>query len=165
MVAKLLNIVQADRAYFGQKDYQQLLVIERMVRDLNINTEIVAVPTARASDGLALSSRNVNLSADERRHATVLYRALKYAESAARKGTIDAAALRGELEEMIRAEPTAKIEYVALVHPDTMLPVETIGTEATLVALAVRIGTTRLIDNILVSSGDLPATRTRFGRN
>jgi pantoate--beta-alanine ligase len=161
VVAKLLNIVQPDRAFFGQKDYQQFLIIERMARDLNLMASIVLVPTVRESDGLAMSSRNVYLSPEERQAATILYRALNRAEELVIAGTHDAAQVRVELESLLASEPLARLEYLALVHPDTLHPVTTLAEGVTLVALAVRIGKTRLIDNILLGPNGSPVPRNR----
>jgi pantoate--beta-alanine ligase len=161
VVTKLLNIVQPDRAYFGQKDYQQLRVIERMVRDLNVPTTIVMVPTVRDTDGLALSSRNVYLSPEERMAAPVLYRVLESAAERVKAGENDPDALRKALEEVIAAEPRATLDYVALVDPETLQPVRELQKAPTLVALAVRVGKTRLIDNALVSPEGIPIPRNR----
>lgn len=163
VVTKLFNIVQPDRAYFGQKDYQQFLIIEQMVRDLNQPLALVMAPTVREPDGLALSSRNAYLSPEERQAATVLYRALQMAEARVREGARDPERLRQELEALIAAEPLATPDYVALVHPDTLQPVTTLDDAVTLVALAVRIGRTRLIDNMLVAPEGVPISRNRFG--
>lgn len=161
VVCKLLNIVRPERAYFGQKDYQQLLLIERMVRDLNIPTEIVSVPTARAADGLALSSRNAYLSPEEREAATILYKTLKRAEEAIHQGQTDAEALKRELFDMMAAEPKTTIEYVSLVNPESLLPVTSLAGSVTLVALAVYVGKTRLIDNIMAAPPGVPLVRSR----
>ena len=157
VVTKLLNIVSADRAYFGQKDYQQLLIIKRLALDLNIPTEIVSVPTARAPDGLALSSRNSYLSETERVAATILFRAIKNAEDYVENGGTDATDLQTRLTTLISGEPTATIDYVALVDPETLQPVENLARNTTLLALAVRIGCTRLIDNTLLVPPGMPS--------
>jgi len=151
VVTKLLQIVQPARAYFGRKDYQQLCIIRRLVRDLDIPTEIVPCPTVREPDGLAMSSRNAYLSAEERREATVLYRALQLAQTRVREGARDPLALQREMETLISSEPHASIDYVALVDPDTLQPVADLAASPTLAALAVRIGKTRLIDNLLLT--------------
>lgn len=161
VVAKLLNIVQPDRAFFGQKDYQQVTIIERMVRDLNLLSQIVTVPTVRDSDGLALSSRNAYLSPEERAAAPVLYRALKLAEERVQAGVTDPIAVLEEMQALIASEPPANPDYVALVHPETMLPVSTLADAVTLAILAVRIGKTRLIDNLLIAPPGVPLARTR----
>lgn len=161
VVAKLLNMVRADRAYFGQKDYQQLLIVERLVRDLNIPTEIVSVPTVRAEDGLALSSRNAYLSPSERNSATVLYRAIQAARQYVESGGAEVDTLLSQVTALIEREPCAKIDYAALVDPENLSPVDTLSDRVTLLALAVFIGSTRLIDNTLLSSPGVPHARTR----
>jgi len=151
VVTKLFNIVQPDRAYFGMKDYQQLKVIERMVRDLNMPLEIVSVPTVREPDGLAMSSRNTYLSPQERQAALVLRKALDYAQELVGSGLRDGGDLCARVQEFIGREPLASIDYVAVVDPDSLQPVDRIG-DRVLVALAVRIGKTRLIDNAVISA-------------
>ncbi|HLV80971.1 MAG TPA: pantoate--beta-alanine ligase [Chthonomonadaceae bacterium] len=150
VVTKLFAIVQPDRAYFGRKDYQQLSILRRMARDLDFPVEIVPCPTVREPDGLAMSSRNAYLSPEERREATVLYRALQMAEERVRAGARDPQALRQEMEAMIASEPDAQVDYVALVDPETLQPVADLSAGPTLAVLAVRIGKTRLIDNWLL---------------
>jgi pantoate--beta-alanine ligase len=164
VVAKLLNIVQPDRAYFGQKDYQQFLVIDRIARDLNLTPSIVMVPTIRESDGLAISSRNVYLSPEERQAATILYRALQKADTLVKDGERDPTKVQAELETLIAAEALANREYVALVNPETLEPVTTLG-RVTLVALAVRVGKTRLIDNALVAPDGVATPKNRGSRH
>jgi len=149
VVAKLFNIVQPDRAYFGQKDAQQLAVIRKMVSDLNMNLEIVAVPTVREPDGLAMSSRNTHLSPEERKAAPVLWKALCLARGHWENGEKDAARLRQEMPTLIEREPFAQIEYVSVADPETLEELEKVDSEA-LVSLAVRIGGTRLIDNTML---------------
>lgn len=149
VVLKLFAAVEPRRAYFGMKDYQQLRVIEKMVRDLNVNLQIVPVPTLREPDGLAMSSRNVYLSPEERAAAASLYRALLAAKAAALSGERDAWAVRLAAEAAIRAEPLSEIDYVVVVDPETLDPLDRIDGSA-LVALAVRFGKTRLIDNMLI---------------
>ncbi len=148
VVAKLLNMVGPDVAFFGQKDAQQLVVIRRLVRDLDLPVRIEAVATVREPDGLALSSRNVHLHGEDRARATALSRALRAAEDAAAAGERDAAAVRttalGALE-AFGVEP----EYLELVSPETLTPVDTVDGDV-LVAVAARVGTTRLIDNTLI---------------
>ena len=151
VVAKLFNLCLPHVAVFGAKDAQQLRVIRRMTRDLNFPVEIVAGPTVREADGLALSSRNSYLSADERRQAPVLRRALDEAERLYRAGTRDAAALRNALQGIIAQAPAARIDYIAVVDDETLAPVQTL-TKPALVALAVYIGTTRLIDNTVLQA-------------
>ena len=145
--AKLFNAAPADRAYFGEKDYQQLAIIRRMVRDLNFPLEIIGVPTVREPDGLAMSSRNVRLSPAERQAAAVLYRALEAAQSSDQT----AARVRVDIaRRIIAAEPLARIEYIEIVDSDTLAPVATVDRECRM-ALAAWFGQTRLIDNIAVS--------------
>jgi pantoate--beta-alanine ligase len=154
VVMKLLQIIQPDRAYFGQKDAQQLAVIRRMVADLNVSCEIVALPTVREADGLALSSRNVYLLPDQRRAATVLNRSLRLAEELFAAGERDAGAIRSRLRDLIANESLAAIDYISVADPATLEELATIDSAA-LVSLAVRFGSTRLIDNT-----SLPATQT-----
>jgi pantoate--beta-alanine ligase len=150
VVLKLFNIVQPDRAYFGEKDYQQLKVIQRMVRDLNVPVEIISMPIVREPDGLAMSSRNTYLSPVEREAALVLSKSLRYAQDLVDQGVTSVSDLREKVEEFIRREPLAQIDYVAVVDPETLEPLNVLEDKA-LVALAVRIGKTRLIDNTLIS--------------
>lgn len=164
VVTKLLNIVRPDRAYFGQKDYQQLLIVENLVRDLNIPTEIIAVPTARDVDGVALSSRNVYLSAAERTAATILYRSIQQANTYLENGGADVETLHSQLAAAISNEPLASIDYIALVDPETLEPVDSLLGRLTVLALAVRFGKTRLIDNALIAPPGVPRTRHRIGR-
>ena len=161
VVTKLLNMVQPHRAYFGQKDYQQLLLIERVARDLNQTADIVMVPTLREADGLAMSSRNVYLAPAERLAAPVLCRALKHAEEQIQAGASDPQALIAELTAMLAAEPLAKPDYIALVDPESLQPVLTLTETPVLIALAVRFGSTRLIDNALVAPPGVTLPRTR----
>jgi len=149
VVAKLFNIVQPARAYFGQKDAQQAIVIKKMVADLNMNLEIVTVPTVREPDGLAMSSRNTYLNPQERQAATVLYQALSLAQKLWLQGETDAKRLRQEIITLIQKEPLADIDYVSVADPETLEELDTVKSPA-LVSLAVRIGSTRLIDNIVL---------------
>jgi pantoate--beta-alanine ligase len=149
VVAKLFNIVQPTGAYFGQKDAQQLVVIKRMVADLNMNLEIVAVPTVREPDGLAMSSRNIYLNPEERQAATVLYRALNLAQQLYSQGETDAERLRQEMTDLIQKEPLANIDYISIADPETLEELNEVNIP-TLVSLAVRIGKTRLIDNMVL---------------
>jgi len=148
VVSKLFHIVAPDRAYFGQKDAQQLAVIRRMVRDLNFDIEIVGCPIVREADGLAKSSRNTYLSAEERTAATVLHKGLTAGEELLRSGEKNAAKVVAEIRKVIENEPLAKIDYVELVDWNTLKPVETVSGEV-LCAVAVYIGKTRLIDNFI----------------
>ncbi|HWC30780.1 MAG TPA: pantoate--beta-alanine ligase [Dehalococcoidia bacterium] len=147
VVLKLLNIVQPARAYFGRKDAQQLAVIRRMVRDLDVDVEIVAANTVREPDGLAMSSRNAYLSPAERQSALVLWNSLCLAREMWTRGARDAEAFRKRMRELIEQEESARIDYVSVADPQTLREVERINGPV-LVSLAVRIGRTRLIDNI-----------------
>jgi pantoate--beta-alanine ligase len=146
---KLFTICRPHRAYFGQKDYQQSLVVKRLAADLNLDLEIIVVPTVREPDGLALSSRNVLLGPEERRQATVLSRALGHAQAATKAGERDAVKLRLAIEEAIRATPLAVLDYVGVCDPETLEPLERITGRAVAV-VAARFGRTRLIDNMLL---------------
>lgn len=146
VVSKLFNIVAPDRAYFGEKDAQQLAVIKRMVRDLNFNIDIVGCPIVREEDGLAKSSRNTYLSKDERKAAVVLNESLNLAKEALRSGEQYASKLAGIISKKISSEPLAKIDYIEIVDSLELKPVCKISSSI-LVAIAVYIGNTRLIDN------------------
>jgi pantoate--beta-alanine ligase len=147
VVLKLLNIVAANRAYFGEKDAQQLAIIRRMVEDFNVPVEIVGVPTVREADGLALSSRNTRLSAHERTLAPRLYQALRVANDLIAGGDTDAAAVKDAATKIIGIDDLLRIEYLEVVDPQNMQPVETISGPV-LVAGALWVGGTRLIDNV-----------------
>jgi len=147
--AKLFNIVQPDRAYFGQKDAQQAMVLRRMAADLNMALEIVVAPTVRESDGLAVSSRNIYLNAGERRAAVVLFGALSLARELWRDGEEDADRVRRRMTELIGKEPLAQIDYVSVADAATLEELERIDRPA-LASLAVRVGRARLIDNVLL---------------
>ena len=147
--AKLFNIIAPTYAYFGMKDYQQLKVIQKMVRDLNMPLEIVPFETVREPDGLAMSSRNAYLSAEERKAALVLSRSLGEAQAAFDSGERRAAAVQESAENLIKSEPLAQIDYVALRDAETLEPIDRIDRPAVLL-LAVRIGSTRLIDNAVL---------------
>jgi pantoate--beta-alanine ligase len=149
VVAKLLAVVRPDAAYFGEKDAQQVRIIRRMVRDLHDEVRIVACPTVREPDGLALSSRNIYLTPEERRAAPVLCRALRIAAEAGRAGDTDAARVVARLRATIAAEPLAALEYAEAVDGDTLEPVMTLRP-GVLIAVAARFGRARLIDNITV---------------
>jgi pantoate--beta-alanine ligase len=144
VVLKLLNIVQPDRAYFGEKDAQQLALIRRMVKDLDVPVEIVGAPTVREADGLALSSRNARLNAAERRQAPALYRALRHAAERIAAGATDPGVLRREALEMLAG---VDVEYLEIVDEEEMQPVARIAGPVR-VAAAIRLGATRLIDNV-----------------
>ncbi len=147
VVAKLFNVLTPDAAVFGEKDFQQLAIVRRMVRDLNFNIDIIAVPTVREEDGLACSSRNQYLNLEERKQATVLHKALLAAANASEKSARDIVDLA---RKMIGAAPLAQIDYVELVDAETLQPVEMVRPNS-LFALAVFFGKTRLIDNILLA--------------
>ena len=147
VVAKLFNIVQPSRAYFGQKDAQQVVVIKRMVADLNMGIEVMVVPTFRESDGLAMSSRNIYLGPGERQAATVLFGALTLAQQLGRSGEKDAEKIRRQMASLIQKEPLAQIDYVSIADVETLEELSLIDRPA-LASLAVRIGKTRLIDNM-----------------
>ena len=143
VVAKLFNILSADAAVFGEKDFQQLAIVRRMVRDLNFNIDIIAVPTVREEDGLACSSR-ISMNPDERKQATILYKALRASATAGQKSAGDIVALA---RNVINQTPLARIDYVELIDAKTLQPVEMAGPN-TMLLLAVFFGKTRLIDNI-----------------
>lgn len=148
VVAKLLNITAPDLAFFGEKDFQQLAVIRRMVRDLDLPVKVVGCPIVRECDGLAMSSRNVYLSRDERAAATVLYRALRSAETLALDGERDARVLEEAMRSLVESEPLAAIDYAAVVDAATLQPLETLGSCGARALIAARVGATRLIDNL-----------------
>jgi pantoate--beta-alanine ligase len=152
VVAKLFHLVEPDVACFGRKDIQQATLVRQMVRDLDWRLEIIVAPTVREPDGLALSSRNAYLDADQRKRAVVLSAALRAAHAAFRSGERNAAALLGTVRRVLATEPTVEVEYVAIVEPATLAPVETVDAD-TVIALAIRIGRTRLIDNISLGQG------------
>lgn len=149
IVAKLFNIVRPDRAYFGQKDAQQLMVISKMVKDLDMDLEIVSCPTVREPDGLAMSSRNSYLNPDERLAAAVLYRALVLAEQLWSRGEKDAGKIRDEMRRLIEKQPLTEIDYISLADINTLDEMDEIKAPV-LVSLAVEIGRTRLIDNTVL---------------
>jgi pantoate--beta-alanine ligase len=152
VVAKLFNIVQPNFAFFGRKDAQQVIVIKRMVRDLAMDVEVVVGPIVREEDGLALSSRNVYLSPQERQAATVLRRALEKARAMYNGGENDAGRLLAAIRAVVEAEPLARLDYVAITDTKRLEPVATISSDgATLVSMAVFFGKTRLIDNIVLN--------------
>jgi pantoate--beta-alanine ligase len=147
VVLKLLNIVRPQRAYFGEKDMQQLMIIRRMARDLNLAVTIVGVPTVREPDGLALSSRNKYLNAEERKAAPVLYRALEEAASRIRSGEHDAITVQKAALAVLGESPLIRVQYFEIVDPEELQPVEAI-TGPVRIAAAIFVGTTRLIDNV-----------------
>ena len=149
VVAKLFNIVQPTKAYFGQKDAQQAIVIKKMVSDLNMNLEVITLPTVREPDGLAMSSRNTYLNPEQRQAATVLYQALNLAQKLWSQGEKDAERLRQQMRTLIQKEPLANIDYVSVADAETLEEVDMVKPPA-LVSLAVKIGSTRLIDNVVL---------------
>lgn len=151
VVGKLFNIVSPDKAYFGQKDAQQLAIIKRMVRDLNFDLEIVGCPIVREPDGLAKSSRNTYLNADERKAALILSKAIKLGREMVENGERSAEVVINAMTDKINTEPLAKIDYVSVVDALSIEPLDVIKGE-TLVAIAVYIGKTRLIDNFITAS-------------
>jgi pantoate--beta-alanine ligase len=152
VVTKLFNIVQPNVAIFGEKDYQQLAVLRRMTADLNMNIEVVGMAIVRESDGLALSSRNSYLSAEERSSALSLSRALSVLDDCYRQGQVSVPVLRDKVMEILLAEPSATVEYVEFCDKDSLEAVDN-ASDDTLLAMAVRIGKTRLIDNMILGKG------------
>lgn len=149
VVAKLFNTVMPDRAYFGQKDYQQTVVVRRMAQDLNMSTEIVVLPTVREPDGLAMSSRNAYLSPRERAAALTIYRALSSARNLYDAGERNTNALKSKVRDVAEAEPLVELEYAEVADAGTLAPLGEIDGKAVL-AVAARVGNTRLIDNVLL---------------
>jgi len=152
VVLKLLNIVAADRAYFGEKDAQQLRVIRRMAIDLNLATEIIGCPIVREADGLAMSSRNVYLNTQERQAALVLYRALETAKQMIEAGERDTQTVDRVMRAVFGAEPLAKLDYIEIVNNKSLQPLPVL-TDEILIAIAARVGKTRLIDNMSIKIG------------
>jgi pantoate--beta-alanine ligase len=150
-VCTLFHLWQPHRAYFGEKDYQQLKVIQRMVYDLRMPVEVIGCPTIRAPDGLAMSSRNVFLSPPERQAAAALSLALFEAARLANDGVRDVDTLQRRVQTMLGAHPLIRVDYVAIVHPDTLQPITTLRSEGAVICLAAWIGQTRLIDNLRLS--------------
>jgi len=147
--AKLFNIVQPTRAYFGQKDAQQAIVIKKMVADLNMNLEIITLPTVREPDGLAMSSRNTYLNPEQRQAALVLHQALCLAQKLWSQGEKDAQTIRQQMTDLIGKQPLVDIDYVSIADAETLDELDTVKSPA-LVSMAVKIGRTRLIDNMVV---------------
>jgi pantoate--beta-alanine ligase len=154
VVTILLNIIRPDFAFFGQKDAQQTLVVKRLVRDLALDTEVVILPTVREASGLALSSRNAYLNAEERQAASILYRALTRAESAYAEGERNGTKLAGIVRSTIETEPRARIDYVSVTDADTLEKLDKLNGRTVLIAVAVRFGQTRLIDNLVLNHKD-----------
>ncbi len=151
VVLKLLEIVKPDVAFFGQKDAQQAAIIKRMVRDLNLDADIQVLPTIREEDGLALSSRNVYLSPEQRKAATCLVKSLREACRLLESGEKDPRVIRDRMERVIGTEPLVDLDYIAIIDLDNFQPLDTIQREA-LIAVAAKVGTTRLIDNMVFRS-------------
>ena len=150
VVAKLFNIVMPDKAYFGQKDYQQTVVIKKLVKELNFNVDVITCPIVREPDGLAMSSRNSYLKSEERRAARVLYKALRHGEDVISRGAKDVKYVRKEVEAVLKTEPLAQIEYIEVLEPQNLEKLHTIK-ETAVICIAAKIGTTRLIDNVIIS--------------
>jgi pantoate--beta-alanine ligase len=149
VVTKLFNIVRPQVAFFGEKDYQQLVIIRRMVRDLNLDIRVIGVPTVRESDGLAMSSRNTYLSEEERRSARSLFQSLQQAQESVAQGITNAGELIHGASEFMGSKPHVQIDYIAICDPETLEDVDRVEGP-TLMALAVRVGKTRLIDNAIL---------------
>jgi pantoate--beta-alanine ligase len=149
IVAKLFNAVQPTRAYFGQKDAQQAAVIRQMTRDLNFPIEVIVCPTVREADGLAMSSRNKYLNSEERRAATILFRALSAAKEIYEAGERDGEKIRGKMKEVLATEPRAQVQYVSCADYDSLAELDVI-TGKPLLSMAVMLGKTRLIDNFVL---------------
>jgi pantoate--beta-alanine ligase len=153
VVVKLFNLINPTRAYFGQKDFQQVVILKKMVRELNFKVEIITCPIVRESNGIALSSRNKYLSDEERKSATVLYKALKYGENLIMQGNYDSAYIKKEMKDIICQEKDVLIEYVEVVSANDLKDLKMIKKPA-LLALAVIIGRARLIDNLLINENN-----------
>lgn len=149
VVAKLFHIIQPNRAYFGQKDYQQCAVIKRMVKGLDLGVEVIVRPTVREADGLAMSSRNSYLSAEQRAKATILYRALRAGEQMIRAGARDPEEVRQKMRDVLLSEKGIEIDYAEAADPETLQPLAALRGRIVLL-IAVRLGTIRLIDNMIV---------------
>ena len=149
VVAKLFNIVKPHKAFFGQKDYQQCAVIKRMVKGLDMDVDIAVLPTVREPDGLAMSSRNSYLSADERRKAAVIHRALSAAEHLAKAGVKEPEKLKNKMLAVLREEKGIEIDYVEVADPENLMPLAS-AKDSMALLVAIRIGSTRLIDNLVI---------------
>jgi pantoate--beta-alanine ligase len=150
VVVKLFNITKPHIAIFGQKDAQQAFVIRKLIKDLNFDIKIIIAPIVRETDGLAMSSRNIYLNETERKNALVLFRSLQYAENRIHQGERSIASMRKEMLNIIQSGTPTKIDYIAFINPDTFSEMEFIDPSEILIALAVRFGSTRLIDNFLI---------------
>jgi pantoate--beta-alanine ligase len=153
VVAKLFNITSPHKSYFGQKDAQQAAIIKKMVKDLNMDTEVAVMPVVREEGGLAMSSRNSYLSADERRRALGIYRSLKQAEQFFAAGERDTHKIKNKIETALLGEKDIKIDYVEIVDAETLRPLDVLRDNA-LIAVAAFVGSTRLIDNIIIGGED-----------
>jgi pantoate--beta-alanine ligase len=151
VVTILLNVIRPDFAFFGQKDAQQTLIVKRLVRDLVFDTEVIILPTVREESGLALSSRNAYLDEDERRAAAVLYRALRTAKEAYKNGERSGTRLADWVRSTVETEPRARIDYVSVADAETLEKLEKLDDRPVLIALAVHVGKTRLIDNVVLN--------------
>lgn len=151
VITILFNTIRPDFAFFGQKDAQQVAVIKRLTRDLGFDTEIIVAPIVREESGLAMSSRNSRLNSEERQKASIIYKALRDAKIATREGERNAAHLEEIIRKKIESEPLAQIEYIAVVDNETLEPIEKIKENAVLIAVAVRFGNVRLIDNMILN--------------
>lgn len=160
VVAKLFHIVGPDRAYFGQKDAAQVAVLRAMIRDLNFPVQLVACPIVREHDGLAMSSRNRNLSVHDRQRALILHRALRAAGELLETGEMRSEILEGAMKEVLASDQNVRLDYAAVVDPNTLLPVEDISQGA-LIAVAAWVGSTRLIDNLLLERLPIENLRVR----
>jgi len=149
VLVKLFNIIKPDFSYFGEKDYQQVLIVKKVVDELNLDTQIIILPTIREKDGLALSSRNSYLNKEERKVAAILYKALEKAKLWIEEGERNPFSIVSKMKDLIKKEPLARIDYIAVVNPETLGKVEDVKGEV-LITLAVRIGETRLIDNMRI---------------
>lgn len=156
IVAKLINIVAADKIYLGQKDMQQFLIIRQMIKDLNFDIEAVACPIVRENDGLALSSRNIYLTAKERQQATVLYQALKAAEKLVHDGETRSFIIYKAIKKIIDSQDLAEIDYIEIKDIDSWRTLDNFAGKNTLIALAVKFGKTRLLDNIIIYDSSNP---------
>ncbi len=149
VVAKLFHIVKPHIAIFGEKDYQQALIIRQMVKDLNFEVQIITAPIIREADGLAMSSRNKYLTSEERKNATRLYQSLKLAQQRVQEGTRNSSSIKSDMEQLLHQIPGAKIDYISIADPQTLISLDVVDGNV-LIALAVFIGKTRLIDNMII---------------
>lgn len=158
VVTILFNTLRPDNAFFGQKDAQQVAVVKQLTRDLGFETEIVVVPTVREESGLALSSRNTRLSDEHRQKAAIVYRALREAKAAYKRGERNASTLTQLVNQVIAEEPLAVVDYIEVIDPETLQTVEKVTDNETLIAAAVRFGDVRLIDNVVLNRGAVTGT-------